>query len=199
MSFLTATNTELIYNMPTAGSDITSSTASIFTANTTTNPPAYLPPLFSIWQPSTVAGKGFSVRLGGTFDQGAGNSNTFKYGLNTTQATTTPAVVLAQTGSTPWTNTTAGLWHAQIDTVVTSSGIISASVNVNVYTDGFLVLGPANGTTTGTVIALAAAANTTPTTIGLVGSQAYWWEGSFTWGTAPTHSACQKHMIFGLN
>jgi hypothetical protein len=47
---------------------------------------------------------------------------------------------------------------------------------------------------------LGAAANTTPTTVAISATTAYWWELAFTWSsTSATHSACQKHQIFGLN
>lgn len=199
MSFLTATNVEAIYSMGTAGADNATSVATIMSANSASNPAAYLPPLYSIWQPSTVIGKSFRVMLAGTFDQAAGNNNTFKYGLNTTQATTTPATILAQTGATAWTNTTTGLWHAQIDLTVASAGESAGTPAAGLYVSGFLVLGVAAGTAAGTVQPLASAANTTPTTVSINPTTAYYWELAFTWGTAPTHSACQQHEIFGIN
>lgn len=199
MSFLTATNTELIYNMNSAGADNATAVATVMSANSTTNPAAYLPPLFSVWQPSTVVGKGFSVRLGGTFDQAAGNAVTFAYGLNTTQASTTLAKTLAATGSAAWTNTTTGVWHAQLDVTVAAVGESVGTPAASVYVDGFLAVGTAGGTAAATVYPLASSANTVPTAVSISPVTAYYWELVFTWGTAPTHSACQKHMIFGLN
>jgi hypothetical protein len=199
MSFLTATNTELIYNMDSAGADNATSVATIMTANSSTNPPAYLPPLFSIWQPSAIVGKGFHISLGGTYDITGTPTLTFKYALDTAQATINAPTTVAATGALVTAAvpvTTTGIWTAQIDLTVVSTG---TSSTVNVYSDGFMTLGVAGGTAAGVVIPLAAAANTTPTVVALTGTTAYWWEASFTWSTAATHSACQRHMIFGLN
>jgi hypothetical protein len=200
MSFLTATNTELIYNMPAAGADLaTSATATIITGNTTSNPPAYLPPLYSIWQPSTIVGKGFCIRLSGTYDTGGTPALTFRYGLNTVQTTIPIATPLAVSGALVTAAvpvTTTGIWSAQIDLTCTGTG---TGTNTNFYVDGLITLGIAGGTAAGVIAPLASAANTVPTVVSLVPTQAYWWEASFLWSTSPTHSACQKHMIFGLN
>lgn len=207
MSFLTATNTELIYDMEATGPDVGSSTsATIISAGTAqgSNPPAYIPPLYSIWQPSTVVGKGFRVVIAGTFDVSSGtNGITFQYGLNTTAGTAPPALILAKTGSINWANVTAGGWYAQFDVVIISAGQSSGQV-VSAQVNGFISQGAANNAATAAATAYqlggttsSGSAAATVTTWSPV--SAYYWEATATIAAAGTHFQCTQHQVFGLN
>lgn len=207
MSFLTATNTELIYNMTGAGPDLTASTATIITPNSGgTVPGAYIPPVFSIWQPSSVVGKGFRVQLAGIYDVAAADGVTFKYSLDTTegtQATTNPGVI-ASCGSSSFPSSTAGGWYMAFDIVFTA---VNAAGNLSGFVNGFLLAGSANnaGTsqvTTGNVTLIGGSTSSgasTSTFTTWPATTAFWWELQATVATAPTHFAVQEHQIFGLN
>ncbi len=214
MSFLTATNTELIYAMEGAGSDVTVSTASVITPFTSaTVAPAYLPPVFSIWQPSSIVGKGFRVVLSGTYDTAASDAITLKYAMDTSQATGAGSTfgsggsnfVLFSTGSGSWPLATAGGWYAQVDIIFTAYS--GTSSNLSGFVNGFLVAGSANNaatsqTTTGqvTMLGCTTSAGASAVTFNAwPGTQAFFAESQVTAGTAPTHFALQQHMIYGLN
>jgi hypothetical protein len=203
MSFLTATNTELIYSMPVAGSDMATATAATtVTANTASNPAAYLPPLYSIWQPSSIVGKGFRVVLRGTYDSTA-VTKTFSYGLNTTQGTAAPqAVVLAATGAFTAISSTSGCWEAEFDVTVNSTGEpLGTNTGLNLQVAGTLTFGPGGSPTASSAAYMLGASNATgtPALVAVSPVQAYWWEASFASGSAGVHLNCTQHLIFGLN
>lgn len=201
MSFLTATNTELIYSMPVAGADVgTASVASIVTGNTATNPAAYLPPLYSIWQPSTVVGKGFHIKLAGTYDATAVGL-TFAYAHNTTQATMATTKV-ASTGSYTLTSATDGRWEALIDITcyqAGQSGVNVPAVLCNV--SGTFTIGHANNAATVAAATLLLGLSSTgaPASYSMSPITAYYWEASLFPAASGVHFYCDQHEIFGLN
>lgn len=200
MSFLTATNTECIYNMPVNGADVgTASVATIITGNVAANPAAYLPPLYSIWQPSSVVGKGFHIALSGTYDATAVGL-TFKYGLNTTQGTAALATVLAQTGSYTLTSTAAGNWQAQMDITVTQSGG-SGTPAALLQVNGFFYAAAGNNAATTAIGVLPMGGSSTgaPVTVSVNPTTAYYFEAAVTFAASGVHLYCQQHQIFGLN
>ena len=212
MSFLTATNTELIYCMNSAAADVTVSTASqlITPASGSTVEGAYLPPIFSIWQPSTIVGKGMRVVVGGIYDVAAADNVTLTHGLNTAQTTTISGasigITLAGTGASPFPSATAGGFYGQFD--INFQGFSGGGAGqVQGYVNGILCAGAANqaGTsqvTTGNVTLLGGKTSSGASAFAFtawVGTTAYWWEAIATVATAPTHFALQQHMIYGLN
>lgn len=199
MSFLTATNTELIYNLTGASADLTTTTATVLAP--ASGGSAYLPPVFSVWQPSSVVGKGFRVVVGGTYDAGAVNL-TLKYSLDTaegTQLTSNPGVI-ASTGACAVPSATAGEWYGCFDIVFTAS---TAAGNLSGNVNGLVAYGAGNNaaTATASTYMLGGSANgaTTATFTTWPGTTAFFWELQATWGTAPTHFSMTQHQIFGLN
>lgn len=214
MSFLTATNTELIYNMEGTGADYALATAKTTLTPSTTSGvlPAYLPPLWSIWQPSTISGKGFRVVLAGTYDTGAVLGMTLAYGTNTTQAATSfgGGFQIAATGSTSLPASTAGSWYATFDIIFTGAPTSAGSV-VQGYVNGFMVAGAGNNagtsaTATGNVTMIG---GTTSSGNGVGAysftawnaATAYFFDLNGVWSSATnsTHFCLQEHQIYGLN
>jgi hypothetical protein len=199
MSFLTATNTELIYNMTAASADLASTTATIFAPSA--GEAAYLPPVFSIWQPSSIVGKGFRVCFGGTYDAGA-VALTLKYSLDTTQGTqlTSNPGVIASTGAFTVPSIAAGGFDGYFDIIFTASSVAG---NLSGYVSGLVAYGQGNNAAAANanVAMIGGSSNgaTTATFTTWPGATAFFWELQATWGTAPTHSALTKHQIFGLN
>lgn len=209
MSFLTATNTELIYNMEGTGADYALSVSKTnLTPGTTSGViPAYLPPVYSIWQPSTVVGKGFRVVLAGTYDTGAALNMTFNYGQNTTQAATTFAgITVCSTGAFPLPTTAAGSWYMQFD--ITFTALATTQGNLSGYVNGFLVAGAGNNAAAAAgSVGMIGGTSSSGNGVGAVSfnswaaATAYYYDLNGTWSSATnsTHFCLQQHMIFGLN
>lgn len=208
MSFLTATNAELIYNMEGTGADLALTvTATVTTPSGTSSvPPAYLPPVFSIWQPSSIVGKGFRVNLAGTYDTASALNMTYKYGLDTTQGTFTPNVSVGATGAFPLPNTTAGSWYLSFDIVFT--GMAATQGSLQGYVNGVLCAGAGNNAAAAAgSVGMFGGTSSTGNGVGAfsfsnwAGATAYYWELQNTWSSATgsTHFCVQEHQIFGLN
>jgi len=209
MSFITGTQSELLYSMPASGaaSSAPGAASVILSGNTTTNPGYQLPALASIWPMSQLPGKALRVILRGTFGTPASSPGTWLVacGLNTTQATKPTAIVLAATGAfTPASPnlslaSTAGGWEMEFDITVQTAGTnAGAAPNSNVFTGGVFSMAPGNNAGTSSGIALlvgsGSAISINPTT-------SYWIEAYATFSTGPASTAiqCNQFLVMGLN
>ena len=207
MSFITGTNTELIYSMPATGANSSGpgAVSVILSGNTTTNPACLLPPLNSIWPMGGIVGKSLKVVARGTFGTPASSPGTWVIGcgLNTTQATKPAATVLAATGAftpaSPILSITNGEWELEFDVVIQTAGTnAGAAPNANLITGGILTLGAGNNAaTTGVSAFMVGSASA----ISVNPSVSLYLELYATFGTGPasTQLQCDQFLVFGLN
>ena len=198
MTFLSGTNTELLYVMPAAGSVYNNSSAqTIISGNTSTNPPYQMPSLYNLWGPSYAVARALRVVARGIFATTGTPTLKVVCGLNTTQGTASPAIVLAGTGAfTTASGVANGMWELEFGIDINSLG---TGANSSLDAMGSFRLGVGNN------------AATTAATMYMVGSTAaittvnpttsYWLELAALWGTANASNTltCFQFEVFGLN
>jgi hypothetical protein len=196
MSFLTGTNTELIYSMPAVGATIASTTATPVTGNSASNPAYFMPPLLSIWPGQTLVGKCLRFVARGTSDNTAVN-NTMALRFDPTQATA--GTLVAGTGAAAWTSNTVNSWEFEVELSCISQGNNTSGW----MTGGILTVGVGNNSSTATGSTFMVGGAQTlgvPTALALatqasIGYIELW----TTWATAPTAFVCSQFMIWGIN
>jgi len=206
MSFVTATNSEVLYTMPAAGTALnTSVTKSVITANSTTNPPYQMPALTALWPPDRLTPRALRfVARGGV---GTTATPTLAIGLylDPTQNSTTSQILLGATGAFTTASSIGGgasmtaNWELELDMVVTAMGVTSGAYNCTVFTNGMFTYGAGNDAATAVVSGqYMIGSNTAKTTI--VPSTSYWPEIWATWGTsnAANNIQCSQFMVMGL-
>ena len=207
MSFITGTQTELLYAMPASGSAVTAAAATIMSGTTAANPPYGLPPNFFGQVSGNGAGKSLLIKGGGWYTVGStAVTNTFKIGLNTTQNTAAIAVTLGATGA--WTtviNQSNVAFAFEVMVTCTAPG--KAGTNGSFNCVGTLLIGQANNAATPTLQTVGAQW-ATPIMIGAPQTAAafdptvtQYVEMSSTWSAttgAPTVTLTNFY-VFGLN
>lgn len=206
MSFITATNTEVLYCMPAPGAALnTSVTKTVITANTTTNPAYQQPALNAIWPPDKLVGRAIRYIARGGVGTTATPTLTMGLFLDPTQNSTTSQITLGSTGAFTTASAIGGgasmtaNWELELDLVITAVGVTSGAYNCTVYTSGVFTYGPGNDAATavasGTYMI---GSNTSKTSI--VPGTAYWPEVWATWGTsnAANNIQCSQFLVLGL-
>ena len=210
MSFVTATNTEVLYCMPTPGTALASSvTKSVISANSSTNPAYQMPSLLAIWPPDRLAPRALRFIARGGVGTTATPTLTVGCFWDPTQNSTTNQLTLATTGAITTGSALGGgasmttNWELQFDLVVTAIGVTSGAYNMTCYTNGTFTLGAAgaSGNDAATVASSVylIGSNTAKTT-NFVPSTSYWPEIWATWGTSNAANSiqCSQFMILGL-
>lgn len=205
MSFITATNTEVLYTMPSAGTALnTSVTKTVITANSSTNPAYQMPALNAIWPPDRLAPRALRFIARGGVGTTVTPTLTVGLFLDVTQNSTTSQITLGTTGAF---TTASGLgggasmtanWELELDLVVTAIGVTSGAYNCTVYTNGIFSIGAGNDAATAAAVQYMIGSNTSKTTI--VPGTSYWPEIWATWGTsnAANNIQCSQFMVMGL-
>jgi hypothetical protein len=203
MTFAYGTQAELLYSMPAPGAAISAPGAAsvILSGNTAVNPPFLMPALGSLWSPSQIPGKALGIRARGGLGSAA-TPGTFNIGigLNTTQATKPPAIVLASSGTiTPTASQTLNMFELDFEVTFTAAGdIAGAGALVSAQAGGEFTFGhdnsaPAgdNGFMLGTLAPI--------TTIRY--DIQYWIEAYATFSTGVASDTLQltQFLVFGLN
>jgi hypothetical protein len=207
VTFLYGTNAETIYSMPAAGASAAPPGAAsvILSGNTTTNPACLLPPLNNIWPMAAIAGKALRIVARGIFGTPASSPGTWIVGcgLNTTQATKPPTIVLAATGAftpaSPILSITNGEWELEFDVVIQTSGTNAGGTpSGNVTTGGIFTLGAGNNAATTNAIAYAVGS---ASTVSVNPTINYYLELYATFSTGPTSTQiqCTQFLVTGLN
>ena len=206
MSFITATNSEVLYCMPAPGAALASSvTKSVITANSSTNPAYQQPALNAIWPPDKLVGRALRYVARGGVGTTATPTLQVQLYLDPTQNTTTGQILLGGTGAFTTASAIGGgasmtaNWELELDLVITAVGVTSTAYNCTVYTSGIFTYGPGNDAATavasGTYMI---GSNTSKTTI--VPGTAYWPEVWATWGTSNAANSiqCSQFLVMGL-
>jgi hypothetical protein len=202
MSFLTGTQTELLYAMPASASAVTAASQTLLSASTTTNPAYQLPAYFF---PNTYGvGRSLLIKGGGWFTVGStAVTNVFQVAFdNPTQGTL--GTVVAKTGAfTTVASITNGAFDFEV--LLTCTGVGTAATANAV---GHMHWGPANNAVTVTQSTYSATLSGQPMMIGAPqtavafdNSKAYWIELFNTWNVttgAPTITLT-NFFIFGIN
>ena len=206
MSFITATNTEVLYCMPAPGAALASSvTKSVITANSTTNPAYQQPALNAIWPPDKLIGRALRYVARGGVGTTATPTLQVQLYLDPTQNGTSGQILLGGTGAFTTASAIGGgasmtaNWELELDVVITAVGVTGGAYNCTVYTSGIFTYGPGNDAATavasGTYMI---GSNTSKTTI--VPGTAYWPEVWATWGTSNAANSiqCSQFIAMGL-
>jgi hypothetical protein len=199
VTFLTGTNTELLYVMPAAGAALANSSAqAIISGNTSTNPPYQLLALNNLFgSPSYgFSGRALRVVARGIVATTGTPTLTIVCGLNTTQGTATPAITLAATGAfTTASGIANGVWELEFGIDINSLGITTSSLDAL----GSFRLGVGNNATTTAAVVYMVGSAAAITTVNP--QTAYWVELAAKWGTASASNTitCFQFEIFGLN
>jgi len=209
MSFVTATNTEVLYTMPAPGTALaTSVTKTVITANSTTNPPYQMPALTALWPPDRLTPRALRFVARGGVGTTATPTLQVQLYLDPTQNSTTSQILLGGTGALT-TGSALGSgasmnanWELELDMVVTVMGVTSGAYNCTVYTNGMFTISgtgtAGNDAATAVATAYMIGSNTAKTTI--VPSTSYWPEIWATWGTSNAANSiqCSQFMVMGL-
>lgn len=207
MSFITGTQTELLYAMPASGTAVTAAAATVMSGTTAANPPYQLPTGFFQQQSGGGAGKSMLIKGGGWYTTGSTAVTTvFQIGLNSTAGTGAIALLFGKTGTlTTVASTTDGLFSFEVLVTSTSPGFGSTTSSLNAM--GWVGFGNGNNAATGTFGTFGAnnlsifAIGTAQTAVAPVPSTTYFIECSNTWNVttgAPTITLT-NYLIFGLN
>jgi hypothetical protein len=209
VSFITATNTEVLYCMPAPGAALaTSVTKTVITANTTTNPAYQQPALNAIWPPDKLIGRALRYIARGGVGTTATPTLQLQLYLDPTQNSTTSQILLGGTGALTTGSglgggaSMTGNWELELDLVITAVGVTSGAYNCTVYTSGiFSISGTGtagNDAATAVSVQYMIGSNTAKTTI--VPGTAYWPEIWATWGTSNAANSiqCSQFLVFGL-
>jgi hypothetical protein len=202
VTFLTGTNAEVLYCMPNAGAPLANSSAqAIISGNTSTNPPYQLPPIWNLFGgPSYVPGRCLRVVARGTFGTTATPALTIRCGLNTTQATVPPSIILAATGAiTTPSGITNGVWELEFGIDINTVGDTAGTQAMSLDALGSFRLGAGNNAATAAgVMYMVGSAAAITTVLPLT---AYFIEISALWGTANASNTitCLQFEVLGLN
>jgi hypothetical protein len=201
MSFLTGTQTELIYCMnPAAGQTLaTFTTAALLTATaSSTYAACKLPDPGATW-PSGAVQKALRVVGRGTWGD-TSSAPTFKMqlGFNTTQGTL--GAIYAGTGTVTCpavsvTNGAAGgAWEFELDLVFSAEGMSSGAYSYTVYPSGQFALNAPTAAAGGGITGSSAS-------LTLLSSSTYWLELFATCAPSNASNAitCTQFMLFGMN
>lgn len=198
MTYVTGTQTEVLYVMPANGAALaTSSTKTLISGNTTTNPP-YILNLATLWQPSYVVGRALRVVARGTFGTTGTPTLTIACSADTTQGT--QGVTLAATGAlTAPSSITNGNWELEFGVDFNSLGATGGTWSTSIDAVGKFVLGAGNNAATAAATAYMVGSATSITT--LLYNTSYFIELYATWGTSSASNTiqCLQFEIFGLN
>lgn len=196
MSFLTGTQTELLYAMPASAAAVTAAANTVMTAPNTTTFPAYQLPA-GFFGPNGGIGRTLLIRAGGWFTTSStAMTQTISCSLDAA-AGTQSGQVLGKTGAfTPTASVTNGAW--QLDLWVTCTAIgVGTSATLN--TVGNLMWGTANNAATAAPQSFMIGAPQTAVTFN--STSAYYVEAFANWSLttgAPTIT-CTNFLIFGCN
>jgi hypothetical protein len=200
MTFFTGTVSEELYVMPAPGAALTNSTTkTVISANSTTNPPYQLPSL--VWPPSYAVGRGMHITArGGISTSGSPGTLTIGCWLDPTQNSTTSQILLAGTGAF---SVAAGLsngeFELEFDVTIASIGVSAGAYTENVYTGGVLTVGSgANAATTASTPYMVGSGTSA---IANNPATPYFVEVWAQWGTASSSNSIQltQLLIGGLN
>lgn len=199
MSFLSGTVMDTLYLMPNSGSALASSTTqTVITGNTSTNPPYQLPAINSIWGPSYAAGRALRLVARGIF----GTTGTPTLKLNMTFGTTqgTAGTTLASTGAlTTASGVANGMWEMEFEVFIDSVGGTNNTPASSIWTAGIASFGVGNNAATTTASAYMIGSTSAITTVNP--TTAYWLELYATWGTSSASNTitCTQFMVQALN
>ena len=209
MSFITATNTEVLYTMPSPGTALaTSVTKTVITANTSTNPAYQQPALNAIWPPDRLAPRALRYVARGGVGTTATPTLQVQLYLDPTQNSTTQQILLGGTGALTTGSALGGgasmtaNWELELDLVVTSIGVTSGAYNCVVYTNGMFTISgtgtAGNDAATAAAVTYMIGSNTSKTSI--VPGISYWPEIWATWGTSNAANSiqCSQFFVLGL-
>jgi hypothetical protein len=196
MSFLTGTQTELLYSMPAAATAATAAATTVMTASNATTFPAYQLPA-GFFGPNGGIGRSLLIKAGGWFTTSStGMTQTISASLDAA-AGTQSGQILGSTGAfTPTASITDGVWTLELMVTCASIGV-STSATLNSV--GSLLWGTGNNAATATAVTLMMGAPQTPVTFN--STSAYYVELFEHWSVttgAPTIT-CTNFMIFGCN
>jgi hypothetical protein len=196
MTNQTGTVTEELYVMPSAGAALTSTTKSVITANSSSNPPWQLSA--PLWLPSYSVARGLHITCRGLLTTGS-SPGTLTLGCyyDVTQNSTSSQILIAGTGAlTPPASLTNGAFEMEFDLTIQSIGVSGAAFTATADAHGVLSMGAANN------------AAATAATVYMVGASgitfnpmtAYFVEVWATWSTASGDSIqCTQFIGAGLN
>jgi hypothetical protein len=182
--------------MPVVGATKTTTTSSLVSGNSGTNPAFLMPALGSIWPVSSMQGKVLQVWAAGTYDATAVTSQLGLY-FDATQAT--QGTLIAGTGAVTVPSTTTGEWNMEVTLTCIGTGAVTSS---NWNTAGQIAYGPGNNAAAAAAtVAMVGGANTAgvPTSLLLSNTASNFWELWSVWGTAPTAFVCSQFIVMGLN
>ena len=206
MSFITATNTEVLYTMPSPGAALANTlTKTVITANTTTNPAYQMPALNAIWPPDRLTPRALRFVARGGVGTTATPTLQVQLYFDPTQNSATGQQLLGGTGAFTTASAIGGgasmtaNWELELDLIITSVGVTSGAYNSVVYTNGVFTYGAGNDAATATVAATYMIGSNTSKT-GIVPGTAYWPEIWATWGTANAANSiqCSQFIVMGL-
>lgn len=188
----------VLHSMPVVGATLASTTKTVVTGNSGTNPAFLMPALGAIWPVSNMQGKVLQVIAGGTYDATAVGCTMQLY-ADPTQNSTTSQVLVAGTGSVVVVSSTTGTWNMEMTLTCTGTGAVTSS-NWNVT--GMIAYGVGNNAgTAGAAVAMVGGANAlgvpSATTLSNVASN--YWELWATWATAPTAFVCSQYIVMASN
>lgn len=209
MSFITGTQMECLYAMPSAATAVTAATQTVLSKGTTAAP-YLLPANFFSQQSGSGPGKSLLIKGGGYFTiGGTAVTDIFQVAMDTTAGTYLAGGLIAETGTfTTVINITSGIFRFEVEltaSVFGTAGVISAL--------GELKMGAGNNAFAGTLGSGTAVATTTlyglPIMIGAPNTgitsfnttQAYYIELFNTWSatTGTPSITLTNYTIFGLN
>src|SRR6266568_2917229 len=145
MSFITGTQTKLLYAMPTSAAAVTAAANTVMSYPNTTTFPAYTLTRSFFAQGGFIVGKSLLIKGGGWFTTSStAMTQTISVGFDTTAGTL--SALKACTGAfTPTASITNGAFEFEVMATITALG---ASANVNAV--GHLLWGPGNNANVGT-------------------------------------------------
>lgn len=197
MSFLTGTQAELLYAMPSSGSAITGTvttgTAALLSGGSTATLPAYQIPAY-FWGNTYGVAKSMLIQGGGTFATGA-TTQTGKLAIYLDTAIGTPGTLLVSTGAfNPTASVAQGTFMFEVLVTATAVG---TSGTLNAIGRLFWGNSASNaGTVAGAVYLMGTAG-----TVAYSNATAYFPEVYFSWGaTTTTETITLTNLIlWGLN
>lgn len=194
MSFLTGTQSEVLYCQPANCTAVTAAAQTVLTGTPAASNPPYLLPAYFFASGQGGVGKAIHIAAGGFFSTGTAAVNmTLQLAFDTTAATFGTAV--AKTGAfAAGTSVTNGAWF--LDVFITCQQV-GTTMNLNAV--GSLDWGTGNNAATASAAGYMVGAPNT--SIALANATAYFPELWATWSAttgAPTIT-CSQFLIEGLN
>jgi hypothetical protein len=201
MTFFTGTQTEVLYCMPASGATLATTTGTVLSGNSTSNPPYQLPALNALWgAPSYAVGRAIKVIARGVFDSSAASNMTIGCYLDPTQNSTSAQITLAATGALSWPATTTGNFELEFDIVVQSIGVGTTACNL--VTGGLLSVGiGANASATAASTYMVGNTNSagTVTAIGVNPATSYYLEIWATQAATTRTTQLTQFLVYGQN